>query len=75
MEDYQADSRKIRKLFSDTSLSNQKIASHVGISRMSAYNIKVGRSKMDNISFKVAAGLTKLYDDYVKEHTMKGDKD
>lgn len=74
MEHYQADSHKIRKLFSETPMSNQEIAHYVGLSRMSAYNIRVGKSKMSNISFKVASDLTKLYNDYVKEYHLGRDE-
>lgn len=71
MEHYRADSRKIRGLFFNTEMSNQDIASHIGISRMSVYNIRTGNSKMGNVSLEVASRLTKLYEQYLEEHEFE----
>lgn len=68
MDHYQADSLKIKKLFDETPLGNQEIASHVGTTRMTIYNIRMGHSKIGNIKLSLAAALTQLYDQYTANH-------
>lgn len=68
MEQYQADSAKIKKLFDETPMGNQEIARHVGTTRMTIYNIRVGHSEIGNIKLSLAAALTQLYDQYTADH-------
>lgn len=68
MKQYQADSAKIQKLFDETPMGNQEIASHVGTTRMTIYNIRVGHSKIGNVKLSLAAALTQLYDEYTAKH-------